>query len=247
MFPSIRPDILRRAAALLMTAGAVAVTPARAQDESVRTLLFGSMDAGPSTFLGSGAKIALDDVNREGFVALVSAGGGVRQERAAATQTSSAPTLVRTTLLGAALGGYQFFRDWGVLSFFAGPEASLEALMGNGQARALPARFGLRLEGELWARPSENTLVTGTLLLGSARYDAYGRVSAGYRLWDAYLGPEAAWYGDRTGYRKVSLGLHATDFALAGLSFRLSAGGLYEPGTGRVGPYVGLATWAPFP
>lgn len=235
-------------AVLLLIALAASVVPVFAQDDRgdpVRTILFGSLDAGPSTFFNSGAKVALDDVNREGFVALVSAGGGVRRERAPVAQGFTVPTLVRTTLLGSALAGYQFFAEWGVVSLFAGPEASIEALAGNGEFRTLPARFGLRAQGELWARPSENTLTTATLVLGSARWDLYARVSAGYRLWGAYLGPEATTYGDRTGYRKLSLGLHATDFAFGAVSFRVSGGALYESQTGRIGPYVAFAAWTP--
>lgn len=219
--------------------------PVMGEENPVRTILFGSMDAGPSAFMTTGAKIALDDVNREGFAMLVSVGTGARLERGPAAPGYVAPTLVRTTLLGSALAGYQVFRDWGVAAVFAGPEGSVEALAGGGTMVLEPARFGLRLQGELWARPSADTLVTATVIAGSSRTDLYGRFSAGYRLWDAYLGPEAGGYGDATGYRKWSLGLHATDFALGGFSFRVSAGALYESGTRQIGPYFALATWAP--
>ena len=238
-----------RIAALLIGLHAIFAVQALAQDNPVKTILFGSMEAGPSSFVNAGAKIALDDVNREGFVALVGAGTGIRQEKASGVQGVQGvfvPTLVRTTLVGAALGGYQFFREWGAISLFAGPEAAVDALTAEGTMRTLPPRFGLRVQAEAWIRPSENTLTTLTLVLGSARGDAYGRVSAGYRLWGAYLGPEAVWYGDRTGYEKICLGAHATDFALGGISLRASVGALYEPQTGLVGPYVALAAWAPF-
>ncbi|GEP10003.1 cellulose biosynthesis protein BcsS [Methylobacterium gnaphalii] len=106
-------------------------------------------------------------------------------------------------------------------------------------------RIGGRLQGEIWARLSEDTLATVTVVLGSARWDAYARISAGYRLFGAYLGPEAAVYADRTGYGKWSLGIHATDFGFGDFRFRLSGGCSYESETHRLGPYVSVATWVP--
>ncbi len=216
-----------------------------ARDNSIDVVMFGSLDAGPSVFLTTGAKIALEGANRDGFVALVSTGGGARLERAA--EPGQLPVIVRTTVLGAALGGYQICADWGVAALFAGPEGSVEALVGADGMRVLPPRIGLRLHGEIWARPSADTLATLTLILGSARWEGYARASAGYRMWGAYLGPEASAYADRTGYQRYGLGLHATDFALAGIGLRVSAGALYEPETERFGPYLGLAAWYALP
>lgn len=66
------------------------------------------MDAGASTFSAAGAKLVFDRFDRDGPVALVTAGGGVRPEGGGGT-----PVLMRFTALGAALGGYQFIREWG--------------------------------------------------------------------------------------------------------------------------------------
>lgn len=232
---------------LLFAGATLRPLPAGAFSDSPSTVLFGSMDAGRSPFLTTGAKIATDDLGRDGFVTLVSLGGGVREERGVAAPGQRAPTFLRTTVIGAALGGYQFCFDWGVLSLFAGPEASLEMLGDSSAPVALPSRFGLRLQGEVWMRTGPNTLTTLTLILGSARWDVYGRSSAGYRLWGAYIGPEIAYYGERTGYEKVSVGLHATDFSLGPLSLRVGTGLLYERETDRLGPYVALAAWASLP
>lgn len=213
--------------------------PARSDDGALRTVLFGSLDAGASAFSSGGAKIAFDRFDRDGPVVLVTAGGGVRPENGLRT-----PALVRITALGAALGGYQFVRDWGAVSVFAGPEASWEALSGGGGLQALPVRVGLRLHGELWARPSEATLVTATVILGTARGDAYARLSWGTALFGAYLGPEVAVYGDRTDYRKWSVGLHATDYGFGGYRLRLSAGCQFETPLDEAGPYLSLAIWS---
>lgn len=214
---------------------------AAAEDAGLRTVLFSSLEAGASTFSTSGAKLAFDRFDRDGPVVLVSGSSGVRLEGG-----GRLPVLVRTTLLGAALGGYQFVRPWGVVTVMAGPELSVELLTGAGGAVLLPLRSGLRLHGEVWARPTESTLATATVILGSARDDAWARLSWGYALFGAYLGPEASAYLDHTGYRKWSIGLHATDYALGGYRVRLSAGCQFEGqanGPARPGPYLGLAIW----
>ncbi|WP_326493602.1 cellulose biosynthesis protein BcsS [Methylorubrum sp. SL192] len=229
----------RRALAALAPFVILACDPARADDASLRTVLFGSMDAGASTFSAAGAKLVFDRFDRDGPVALVTAGGGVRLEGG-----GGMPVLMRFTALGAALGGYQFIREWGAVTVFAGPEASWEALSGPGFVQALPLRAGFRLHGEVWARPTETTLMTATVILGSARGDAYARLSWGTALFGAYLGPEAAIYGDQTDYRKWSLGLHVTDYAMGGYRFRLSAGGQLETPLNQWNPYVSLAVWS---
>ena len=85
-----------------------------------------------------------------------------------------------------------------------------------------------------------------TAIVGSARDSAWTRLAWGYRLWETYLGPEASFYTDTTGYRKWNLGLHATDFALGRYSLRVSAGAQTETGARRVSPYVSLAVWTPW-
>ncbi|KQP42380.1 hypothetical protein ASF49_00510 [Methylobacterium sp. Leaf104] len=203
-------------------------------------LLFGSLEASPSVFVTTGAKVALDRLDREGFVALGSLGGQRRREGA----------VTRDTAIGAVVLGYQWFRDWGVVAAYAGPEGTMEVVSGCGCVHALAPRFGLRLHGEVWARPTDATLLTATLIAGTTRMSAWGRLSWGTRGWgtggwDAYLGPEISLYGDETGYRKWNVGLHATDFALGRFSLRLSAG-LQLASDQDPGPYLGLSVWTPW-
>ena len=229
----------------LLLSGAL---PVRAGDSGLDTLLFGSLDAGAARFLTVGAKIAFGGLDRQGFVILASAGGGRRTERAGCgcAPFPEAARLTRYTALGAALVGYQWFYDWGVVAAFAGPEGSIEALTDGRGLAVLPAQVGLRLHGEIWARPTQETLVQGTAILGSARDSAWTRLALGYRLWGAYLGPEASLYADRTGYTKWNLGVHATDFALGGYRFRLSGGVQIESSEKRPSPYVALSVWTPW-
>ncbi|WP_244476442.1 cellulose biosynthesis protein BcsS [Methylobacterium sp. Leaf88] len=198
-------------------------------------VLFGSLEASPSVFVTTGAKLALDRVDREGFVALGSLGGQRRREGAA----------TRDTAIGAVVLGYQWFRDWGVVAAYAGPEGSMEVVSGCGCVQALPPRFGLRLHGEVWAHPTDATLFAATLVTGTTRMSTWGRLAWGYRHWGAYLGPEIAFSGDGTGYRKWNVGLHATDFALGGFSLRLSAG-LQLASDQDPGPYLSLSVWTPW-
>ncbi|MEE7491468.1 cellulose biosynthesis protein BcsS [Methylobacterium oryzae CBMB20] len=205
----------------------------------IDTLLFGSLDAGGDTFLTVGAKAGLTSLAQEGFAALASVGGGRRAEHGA----DNART--RYTVAAAALGGYQWFFDWGVVAAYAGPEIAREMLVAGPQLDVRPTRLGLRLHGEVWARPTEATLLQASAVAGSARDSLWARLAWGYRLWETYLGPEAALYADGTGYAKWSLGLHGTDFALGGYSFRASAGLQSETGRGRACPYVTLSVWSP--
>lgn len=243
------PSGRRRIAALvpcLLLDGAFG-SPAAVNAGEIDTLLFGSLDAGAASFLTVGAKIAFDKLDRPGFAVLASAGGGRRSETSCACDSvASATRLSRYTALGAALIGYQWFPDWGVVALYAGPEGSVEALTDGRSVAALPVRWGLRLHGEVWARPTEETLVQATLLAGSARDSVWSRIGLGYRAWGVYLGPEASLYADRTGYTKWNFGLHATDLKLARYSFRLSGGVQIEDNEKRPGPYVALSMWTPW-
>ncbi len=229
----------------------------------VRTVLFGSLDAGRSTFVSAGAKVAPDGMDRDGFVALATVGYGMRTERdwwgdPRAAAGLRPPRTQRHTVQAGAVAGWQWMHEWGVVALFAGPELAFEVLDSPGTKRLPAPRLGARVQAELWARPSEATLVTATLIAGTARGSVWGRVSWGMRmpglrgmgLGAAYLGPEAALYADLTGYRKWSLGLHATDIALpaaisADLRLRVSAGWVYEEQIRRPGAYGTLAAWLP--
>ncbi|TNC16486.1 cellulose biosynthesis protein BcsS [Methylobacterium terricola] len=228
--------------------------------EEVRTVLFGSLDAGRSTFVSAGGKFAPDGYGRDGLAALATFGYGLRTERdwwgdPRGQAGGAPPRVLRHTVQGGAVAGWQWVRDWGIAALFAGPEIAFEVL-DSPATRRLPApRIGARVQGELWARPTEATLLTATLIAGTARGSAWGRVAWGVRLpapvlGDGYVGPEAALYADRTGYRKWSLGLHATDLALpfegvAPVRLRVSAGWAYEEQIRRPGVYGALSAWLP--
>lgn len=203
-------------------------------------LLFGSLDAAAATFVTAGAKIGLPSLEREGPVALASLGGGRQNERDTDT------TYRRYTANGAVVLGYQWFFDWGVIAAFTGPEVTAQMLTRSPSGASPSAHLGLRLHGEVWARPTEATLLQATVIAGTAFQSVWARTAWGYRLWGAYLGPELSLYTDATGYRKWNLGLHGTDFDLGRYSFRVSVGVQAETGQRTAGPYLALSVWSPW-
>ena len=223
----------------VMVAAGFAAHPRATSAGEIDTLLFGSLDASAATFLTLGAKAAWGARGQDGFVAFASLGGGDRDER------GSTEARQRYTASAALVVGYQWFFDWGVIAAYAGPEGIREMLLDGRGLSALEPHLGLRLQGEIWARPTAATLVQASAVAGSAHDSIWARLAWGCRLWDTYLGPEVAAYTDATGYRKWNLGLHGTDFALGRYSFRVSAGLQSETGRRGPGPYVALAVWSP--
>ena len=218
--------------------------PAQSEGGPISALIFGSLDAGASSFITAGAKITFDGRDRDGFAILASGGGGARVERGPSIRGIST-SQTRLTALGAVLAGYQWFDEWGVVAAFAGPEGSIEVEQSVLGTLVVPVRYGLRLHGEVWARPTEKTLLTATAILGSTRQSAWVRLAWGYDVFGAYLGPEAALYVDGTGYSKLGIGVHATDFRIGDVSFRASLG--YQTETdGGGSPYVTLGVWQPW-
>lgn len=207
----------------------------------IDALLFGSLDAGAATFLTVGAKLGLGPLDQDGFVILASVGSGRQRERGAFGLPRT-----RYTFIAAAVLGYQWFYDWGTAAIFAGPEGSMEMLADPRAVTVSPAAYGMRLHAEIWARPTENTLLQATAVSGSTRVSLWTRLAWGYRIGRAYLGPEISAYGDETGYRKWNFGFHATDFAIARYSFRVSAGLQTETARRSAAPYVALAVWSPW-
>lgn len=239
----VLPEIWRRCeASTCVTAAffycACSATAPRAGD--LDTLLFGSLDATAATFVTAGAKIGFPSLDRDGPVALTSFGGGRQNER------GSDGTHRRYTAIGAVVLGYQWFFDWGVIAAFAGPEVTAQMLTRSQPAASPPAHVGFRLHGEVWARPTEATLLQATVVAETAFESVWTRAAWGYRLWDTYLGPELSLYSDASGYRKWNFGLHGTDFDLGRYRFRVSAGVQTETGRRTAGPYLALSVWSPW-
>lgn len=213
---------------------AVLGAPARADEaEPPRTVLFGSFDAGPSSFLNVGFKRALGpSLDRDGWLALGSAGTGVRRERFDFSLGEQRAT--RLSTLASALIGYQWTGERVVFALFGGVELDHKQVIPDGVLPVLAEpRFGGRVQAELWWHPTEATLTTATLVAGSAHGHVWGRVAWGHEVWrGVYAGPELVGYA-QDDYREGRIGLHLTGAKLGDVTLGVSAGGSFaETGPG---------------
>jgi len=149
---------------------------------------------------------------------------------------------VRHALQASAVLGYQWVRDGLFIAALAGPEVEGEQLSEHVTQRISHPHFGARLHGEVWAHPTTSTLLTTTVIVGTARTaHLWGRASAGYALWEGvFVGPEASLYVTDT-YRELRVGAHVTGFTLGRLNLRLSGGWRAEEDTSHQGAYMGLS------
>ena len=102
-------------------------------------------------------------------------------------------------------------------------------------------RFGLRLHGELWSHPTDDTLLAATLVAGTARSHLWGRTAFGYRVWNnVFVGPEASVSMTET-YREWRLGAHITGLQLGRFTFGFSGGWRREEDSRHRGLYLNLS------
>jgi hypothetical protein len=197
--------------------GPLLLGPARADE--ARTLFFAGLDSGHSLHGHMGFKRMLGGLlDRSGFVAMGIIGAGGRQDGGG------------HPIEAGFLGGYQWALPRLHAGLFLGPEVE--------SSRGL--RAGARVQGEIWARPTDDTLLTVTLIAGSARPQVWGRVSAGYRLWDdVHFGPEVSLKHERS-WSEWRAGIHLTGPQLAGVTWRLSAGRSFAE-AGQEGFYGALS------
>ncbi len=201
---------MRRVPRLLGLCLLFAGDPAAADD--LRTVFFAGFDSGHSAHGHAGFKHALNGpLDASGFVATAVAGAG--GSRADKGRQAGIATLV----------GHQWALPGWHVTLLAGPEIERDG----------GVWAGARLQAEVWARPLEDTLLTLTVIAGSARPHAWARVAAGYRLWaDVHAGPELS-ASHEPGWRETRAGLHLTGVRVGSLTLRLSAGAHFtEANTG---------------
>lgn len=211
--------------------------------EDQHTVLFGSLDAGRSTFVSGGAKQSLTGpLDRSGLLVMESTGFGLTRERSRAEGRNV--SVMRFTHATSALAGYQWNTDGLSLAALAGPEVQQEQLTYRGRAyRFSQPRLGARGQIDLWANPTPATLLTATLIASSARSSLWGRLSTGIRVADGlFVGPEVTVYTTPT-YREVRWGGHLSGLALSVVQLRLSAGWMEDDAHRRGSPYLGMSAW----
>ncbi len=183
----------------------------------------GSLEASPSVFVTTGAKVALDRLDREGFVALGSLGasGARRARRTGPPQSARSCSVPMVPGLGCRdarmrAGGHCGGRDGVRLHTCPDDEGRPAAPRGGlGPAER-------RQPSDRDPRPGHHR--------ASAWGGSPGVIGSGAPISDR----KRRSTGDGTGYEKWNLGLHATDFALGRFSLRLSAGAAgRQGGTGQ--------------
>lgn len=233
-------------AGAVLSAGS-ALTSERDEDlfirpEDQRSVLFSTVDVGRSVFVSAGSKQTLvTSLDRTGYVALESAGFGLTRER---TRDSLRLPVDRFATQAATLVGYQLAVPGLYMAWLVGPELDHEQVTVAGRFEHVSEpRIGARGQVEIWANPSRDTMLTETLVAGTARGSLYTRTSAGYRVAaNLFAGPEVTLYATST-YRETKLGAHLTGIDLGILHMRAS-GGWVTSDDGRPGsPYVGLTAW----
>jgi hypothetical protein len=203
-----------------------------------RSVLFSSLEAGPSTQFGSvGLKLAIaEPLDTTGFRILAKVGGGVEPIRAASPKSQA------VTPEGRALVGHEWKIGSSYIALYAGLDVDsrfdLRTLSPMRRTRA-----GAAVQADLWSNPTPETLIHLSANLGSASRHVWARAAAGWQLFGgAFVGPEIEIYREQD-YRKDRIGMHVTGVRLLNSEIRLSAG-WQRSGQDEKGPYVSLnAQW----
>lgn len=134
--------------------------------DDLRIVPFASIDVGRSIFVSAGLKQSLTGpLDRQGYVAMETLGYGLTRERG---DSGAAASLYRHTLQTSSLVGYQFSTHGVFLSAFIGPELTWEQVTDDGLVdRWSQPRLGARVQGELWAHPTTDTLLTASVVAGT--------------------------------------------------------------------------------
>lgn len=211
--------------------------------EDQHTVLFGSMDAGRSYFVSTGAKqTPTGPLDRTGFVLLETVGVGMTRET---VRTEAGRVAVERLKHQATLSaGYQWALGPVYAAAFVGPEIYQEQVAYDGRFRRFSQpRPGLQAQVEIWANPTPDTMLAATFVGETARTSVWARLAAGVRLADAaYVGPEVTVYATPT-YRETRLGAHVTGLSFGIVQMRVSAGWMTDDAHRQGSPYAGLSAW----
>ena len=207
---------------------------AEAEPSNPLTVVFSSVEIGASTSVSTGFKRALGlSLDEEGFIIMGTTGASRRNERTVESWGISKVSHLSSE--ASLLLGYQWKTESAVVAVFVGPEMDHRRKIVDGHMpRVERPTFGGRLLAEVWAHPSDTTLATGTLLVGTAPLRLWARHQYGWRVWDSfYVGPEVVLSLEEDS-GEARLGLHVTGFEIGGYTFNISGGLLLredrEPG-----------------
>jgi hypothetical protein len=207
-----------------------------------RIVMFADASYGRSFFGSWGFKQSLrGTLDRSGPVMMATLGyGGEGETIEGALGRSS---LLRYASKASALYGYQWMLGKVIFTGLVGPEMDAEQAVENGAIQRISEpRWGARLQWEMWAHPTPDTLATLTVIGGTARGHVWSRASAGYKIMDnAFIGPEVTGYMTET-YREWRVGAHLTGLTLGRAHVTFSSGWRRDDDK-RSGFYGGLTTF----
>lgn len=222
-------------AAILASQAALAQEE-RGEDSQTRgplaTVIFGSLEAGPAkSFAAIGLKRAVTGgLDASGFRTLLKL--GLAREQAGGIP----PRGIAWKAESHALIGHEWRVGDTFVSLYAGADQESDYRETGGALRHA-SRFGARLQGDLWATPTDDTLIQASAYVSSLDRRIWGRLAPGWLVArGAWLGPEIEAYRQRD-YSKLRLGLHLTGLRLLGVTWRLSAG--WEKESARRGQAYG--------
>lgn len=189
-------------------------------EKSLSTVLFGSMEAGPTkSFAAVGLKRAIGGgLADSGFRLFVKAGISREQTR---RQTPRGITL-KAEAQG--LLGYEWRIGSNFVGLYAGYDSESWQYLEAFALSPIANRYGVRIQADLWSTPTERVMLQANGYASSINGRLWGRLATGWRMPPGfYVGPELEAYRERD-YSKLRLGLHVTDLRLLGLSWRLAGG-----------------------
>ncbi len=225
-------------AGLVMWFAAAPFCTASAEEEEAErsplsTVIFGSMEAGPTkTLFSVGMKRAIGGgLAQSGFRFFVKAAGAQEQTR------RHRPHGVTYKAESQALLGYEWRIGDSFLALYAGSDTESEQRIESFGPSFVSTRYGARAQVDLWIVPSPGTVIHANGYASSLNGRTWGRVAPGWRTPAGfYLGPEIEVYHERD-YRKLRLGLHLTGLRFLGVEWRLSGG--WQKTSDRPSAYYG--------
>jgi Cellulose biosynthesis protein BcsS len=188
---------------------------------AARTLLFGSVESGRSTFVSTGFKRGVfDALDRTGFIIMGQSGGGREGPPASVTRLQGSANGNASLL-----AGYQWMIGWGALTLSAGPEMDMRT---SEATTRMKLKAGGKMQAEAWLHPTQDTLIVATVIAGTARPQIWSRLALGYQIMpqlipNVFAGPEAVAYGERK-YVEWRVGAHLTGKLAGNIEGRVSAG-----------------------
>lgn len=193
-----------------------------ADDERPRqrayTILFSGLDLGRSSFVGSGfERVFAAPEGARRFLIMTTSGAGNERRRGRPQMAAYREQMSQSALVL----GYRWPTGTGSLTLLGGFETDTRQKDTDRRARF---RGGGRFQIDLWHHPDANSLVTATIVAGTARPSAWARASLGRAIADRlYVGPEATLHVEE-GYLQWRLGAHLTGIRVWRLEGRMSAG-----------------------